>query len=346
MTPHRFRVGYLERPMNESFRTTAARYPELEIRRIGLDQPEAAIVAALAECHGYYVWAARHELPLPWHVTPALLARLPNLLVVASYGAGYDTIDPEACTAAGIAVVNQAGGNAEGVAEHALGMMLLLLKRVPEAQAAMRAGTVSDRNALMGRELAGRTVGLVGLGHVGTRMAQLLNVFGCRVLAADPALDTATIATRGATKVEMPELLVASDIVSLHCPLTEETRGMIDAAAIAQMRPGAILVTTARGFILDEAALLAALQEGRLGGAGLDVWEMEPPPASHPLLAHPAVLASPHTAGVTAESRARVASMAAEAFAAAVHGLPPRLVNPEVADRFSARRHALLSAPA
>jgi D-3-phosphoglycerate dehydrogenase len=346
LTSHRFRVGYLERPMNESFLTTAAKFPELEIRRIALDQPEAAIASALAECHGYYVWAARHELPLPWHVTPALLARLPNLLVVASYGAGYDTVDAEACTTAGIAVVNQAGGNAEGVAEDALGMMLLLLKRVPEAQAAMRAGTFRDRDALIGRELAGRTGGLVGLGHVGSRMARLLNVFGCRVLAVDPALDAATVAARGATKVEMPELLASSDIVSLHCPLTGETRGMIDAAAIPQMRPGAILVTTARGFILDEAALLSALQEGRLGGAGLDVWEQEPPPASHPLLAHPAVLASARTAGVTAESRARVASMAAEAFAAAVGGLPPRLVNPEVADRFTARRDALFGAMA
>ncbi|MCR0981081.1 NAD(P)-dependent oxidoreductase [Roseomonas populi] len=346
MTPHHFRVGYLERPMNEAFLTRAAEFPALDIRRIGLDQPEAAIAAALAECHGYYAWAARHELPLPWHVTPALLARLPRLLVVASYGAGYDTIDVDACTAAGVAVVNQAGGNAEGVAEHALGMMLLLLKRVPEAQAAMRAGTVRDRNALMGRELAGRTVGLVGLGHVGTRMAALLNVFGCRVLAVDPALDAATIAARGATKVEMPVLLASSDIVSLHCPLTAQTRGMIGAEAIGRMRPGAFLVTTARGFILDEAALLAALREGRLGGAGLDVWEEEPPPASHPLLAHPAVLASPHTAGVTAESRARVASMAAEAFAAAVHDLPPRLVNPEVTDRFLARRRALLDVAA
>lgn len=328
--------------MNEAFLTTAANLPELEIRRIGLDQPETAVAAALADCHGYYVWAARHELPLPWHVTPALLAGLPRLLVVASYGAGYDTVDVEACTDAGIAVVNQAGGNAEGVAEHALGMILLLLKRVPEAHAALRAGTVRDRNALIGRELVNRTVGLVGLGHVGSRMAQLLNVFGCRVLAADPALDAATISARGATKVEMPELLASSDIVSLHCPLTAETRGMIDAEAIARMRPGALLVSTARGFILDEAALLLALQEGRLGGAGLDVWEEEPPPASHPLLAHPAVLASPHTAGVTAESRARVASMAAEAFAAAVHGLPPRLVNPAVAARFTERRDALL----
>jgi D-3-phosphoglycerate dehydrogenase len=338
----RFRIGYLERPMNEAFLQRAEAFPALELRRIGLDQSEAAIAAALAECHGYYVWAARHELPLPWHVTPALLGRLPNLLVTASYGAGYDTVDVEACTAAGVAVVNQAGGNAEGVAEHALGMMLLLLKRVPEAQAAMRAGTVRDRNALIGRELVNRTVGLIGLGHVGTRMAQLLNVFGCRVLAVDPALDALTVAARGATKVQLAELLAASDIVSLHCPLTAETRGMVGAAAIARMRPGAILVTTARGFLVDETALLAALQEGRLAGAGLDVWEEEPPPSSHPLLAHPAVLASPHTAGVTAESRARVAAMAAEAFAASVEGLPPRMVNPAVADRFVARRSALL----
>jgi len=338
----RFRVGYLNRPMNEAFLATAAGDPRLDVRRITTDQPEAAVLAALAECHGYYASASRQELAPAYHVTPALLARMPRLLVVASYGAGYDTIDVEACTAAGVAAVNQAGGNAEGVAEHALGMMLLLLKRQPETQAAMRAGTVGPRHLFMGRELVGRPVGLIGLGHVGARVARLLDVFGCRVLAADPALDAAEIAARGATKVELPELLASSDVVSVHCPLTAATRGLIGAEAIARMRPGAILVNTARGFIVDEDALLSALREGRLGGAGLDVWEEEPPPVLHPLLSHPAVLASPHTAGVTAESRARVATFAAEAFIAALDGPPPRLLNPEVAARFAERRDAVL----
>ena len=146
--------------------------------------------------------ASRDELPLRWHLGPELLAQMPDLLVAASYGAGYDTIDVEACTAAGVGVVNQAGGNAEGVAQHTLGMILTLLKRIPESEAAMRAGSVRSRDVFLGRELSGRCVGLIGIGRIGTRVAELLNVFGCRVLAEDPLLDAAAIAARGGEKVD------------------------------------------------------------------------------------------------------------------------------------------------
>jgi len=303
-----------------------------------IDAPEAAI-ALLAECHGYYVMASRDELPRPLHVDATLLAQLPKLLMVGSTGAGYDTVDPAACTDAGVLLVNQAGGNAEGVAEHAVGMMLGLLKRMPEAQAAMRAGRAKDRAALMGRELRGRTVGIVGAGFVGTRVAEILRAgFGCTILAADPYLDAATVAARGATLVPLPELLAASDVVSVHCPLNAETRGLFGAAAFAAMRPGALFVTTARGSIHDEGALLAALESGHLAGAGLDVWAQEPPDPAHPLLTRPDVIATQHTAGVTRESRANIARIAAEAFIQAAHGeLPPRQINPDVADRFKAR---------
>lgn len=335
----RFRIGYLDQPMNQSFLDTAAAAPELEIIRLALADGEARVRAGLATCQGYYVQAARDELPLAWHATPALLASLPGLLVVSSYGAGHDTIDVPACTAAGIAVLNQAGGNAEGVAEHAVGMMLTLLKRMPEAAQAMRAGGAALRGAFLGRELAGRTVGLIGLGHVGRRVTEILCVaFGCRVLACDPYVSAAECTARGATKTELPALLGASDIVSVHCPLEAETRGLIGAAAFAQMRPGAIFITTARGHIHDEAALLTALQSGHIAGAGLDVWEREPPPADHPLLAHPRVVATPHIAGVTQESRARVGRFAAEGFIAAVRGEAlPRLVNPEVLAAYQRR---------
>ena len=345
--PRRFRVGYLSHVPHRSFLDTAAQEPLLEVVRIPLDQPEDAIIRALSGCHAYYVMASRDELPRPFHVGPALLARLPGLLMAASTGAGYDTADPAACTEAGVLLVNQAGGNAEGVAEHAVGMMLALLKRMPEAGAAMRAGRAADRGALMGRELRGRTVGLVGIGHVGTRVAEILRLaFGCRVLACDPYLDAATIAARGAEKVEMPELLAGSDIVSLHLPLTPESRGLMDARAFARMKPGAIFVTTARGSIHDERALHQALASGHLAGAGLDVWEREPPPADHPLLHLPNVIATQHTAGVTHESRANIARIAALAFAEAAHGrLPPRVINPEVVPRFAARWAAAFGRP-
>ncbi|HEY5897388.1 MAG TPA: hydroxyacid dehydrogenase [Burkholderiales bacterium] len=340
----RFHVGCLGRPLHEAFERTVAADPSLRVDWIAMDQPQEKIWAALEPCHGYYVSSAKDELPAEFRVTPALLARMRNLVLVVTYGAGYDTVDVEACSRAGIAVVNQAGGNAEGVAEHAVGMMLSLLKRIPESHLAMKAGGIKRREAFMGRELFGRTVGLVGLGHVGTRTASILHAFKCRVLASDPYLDAATCKARGAEKVELPQLLAESDIVSLHCPLTHETRGMLAHKAFAAMRPGALFVTTARGGIHDENALYEALESGHLAGAGLDVWDKEPPSPQHPLLSHPAVIASVHTAGVTHESRERVARMAAEAFIEAAAGrTPPRLLNPQVQPRYAERRK--VSAP-
>lgn len=341
---NKLRIAYVDRVPHPNFLATCAEDPALEIVRIPLEASEAEAVQILSACHGYYAMAARDELPRALHVTDALLAKLPHLLMVASTGAGYDTCDPAACTAAGVALVNQAGGNAEGVAEHAVGMMLAALKRMPEAQAAMQAGRAQDRGALMGRELRGRTVGLVGLGHVGRRVAEILRVaFGCRILACDPHLDAAAIAAQGAEKRELPALLAEADVVSLHCPLTPETRGMIGAAEFAAMKPGAVFVTTARGSIHDEAALLAALESGHIAAAGLDVWAVEPPPADHPLLRHPAVIASQHTAGVTQESRANITRIAALAFRDLAAGrMPPRIVNPEVKPRFAARVAAAL----
>lgn len=337
-----FRIGYIDRVPHRAFLDTVAADPALEILRIGLDQPEEAMLAALAECDGYYVMASRDELPKPFHVTDALLAKLPRLLFVASTGAGYDPVDPEACTRAGVLLVNQAGGNAEAVAEHAVGLMLALLKRFPECHAGMLAGQAARREKFLGRNLLGKTVGLFGIGHVGSRTAEILNAaFRCRVLACDPYLDAATIAARGAEKVDKAKLLAEADVVSLHCPLTPESRGMIDAAAFAAMKPGAVFVTTARGSIHDEAALQAALESGHIAAAGLDVWEQEPPPADHPLLHDPRVIATQHTAGVTEESRTQITTIAAQAFSDVAAGrMPPRIINPAVKPRFAARYEA------
>jgi D-3-phosphoglycerate dehydrogenase len=335
----RFRVGYLSHLPHQAFLDTAAGCAALEVVRIPLDQPEGDVLAALAGMDGYYCMASRDELPRRFHVTAELLGALPRLLMVGSTGAGYDTVDPAACTAAGVLLVNQAGGNAEGVAEHAVGMMLALLKRMPEAQAAMRAGRAQSREALMGRELRGRTVGLVGIGHVGTRVAEILRLaFGCRVLACDPYLDAETVAARGARQVPIEELLAESDVVSLHLPLAPESQGLMGAASFARMKRGAIFVTTARGHVHDEPALAEALASGHLAGAGLDVWAQEPPPPSHPLLQMDNVIVTQHTAGVTQESRANITRIAALAFADAAEGrLPPRIVNPDVVPRFAER---------
>ncbi|NMJ40575.1 3-phosphoglycerate dehydrogenase [Roseomonas sp. JC162] len=344
----RFRLAYLIRVPHPTFLETAAKDPALEVVRMTLDDGEEAALKILETCQGYYVKASRDELPKPFHVNDALLARLPNLLMAASQGAGYDTIDPGACTRAGVLLVNQAGGNAEAVAEHAVGMMLALLKRFPECHAAMREGRAHKREEFMGRNLYGKTVGLVGIGNVGTRTAAILNAaFHCRVLAYDPYVDAATVSDRGAEKIDsLRELCAQSDIVSLHCPLTPESRAMMAADSFAAMKPGSVLVTTARGSIHDEGALLAALQKGHIAAAGLDVWEQEPPPKDHPLLSHPAVICTQHTAGVTHESRAMITRIAAEAFSSFAAGrFPPRIINPEVKARVAERYKAALGRP-
>lgn len=335
----KFRLAYYGFVPHPMFLETCAKDPLLEVVHIPLEASTAEAVQTLSSCHGYYVMASRDELPKPLHVHAELLSKLPNLLVAASYGAGYDPLDPIACTESGVALINQAGGNAEGVAEHAVGMMLACLKRMPEAHAAMIAGTAQNRAALMGRDLRGRTVGLIGSGNVGTRVAEICRLaFGCKIIGADPYLDAETMKARGVTKVDLDTLLAEADVVSLHCPLTPQTRGMIDAAAFAKMKKGVVFVTTARGSIHDEDDLLAALNSGQVASAGLDVWELEPPPTDHPLLHHPAVIASQHTAGVTHESRGNITRIAALAFSDLAAGrMPPRIVNPEVKPRFAER---------
>lgn len=303
----------------------------------------AAAWNLLSAAHVYHVSAAKDELPREWFVTGELLARCPQLLCVSSSGAGYDTVDVPACTAAGVAVVNQAGGNAASVAEHTLAMMLSLSRRMVECDKRMRRETGFSREDIMGHELRGRTVGLVGIGHVGTRVAALARAFGLEVIAADPYVAPEEILRRGARPVSLDALLAEADVVSLHCPRDPTTLKMIDARAFARMKKGALFITTARGGIHDEQALVDALRSGHLAGVGIDVWDREPPPLDHPLLAMDNVYATFHTAGVTHECRRDVAAMGAEQIALLLAGgRPPRLVNPEVWAAYEERRGRVL----
>jgi D-3-phosphoglycerate dehydrogenase len=182
------------------------------------------------------------------------------------------------------------------------------------------------------------------MGHVGTRVAALAKAFGLDVIATDPLLPDDEILRRGARAVSLDQLLAQADIVSLHCPRDPSTLKMIDAAAFARMKRGALFISTARGGIHDEQALVAALRSGQLAGAGIDVWDQEPPPLDHPLLAMDNVYATFHTAGVTHEARRNVARIAAQQIAALLAGgRPPRLVNPEVWPAFEQRRARYLS---
>jgi D-3-phosphoglycerate dehydrogenase len=339
MTVNNKRVFYVKYLAHEIYADILRARPDVRLDRLENESPEEVSAPILSAAHAYQVGAARDELARHFHVDQDLLRRAPNLLIVSSNGAGYDPVDVEACTEAGVLVVNQSGGNAHSVAEHALGMLLTLSKRILEADRALRRDANVSRNALIGTEAHGKIIGIIGLGNIGRRIAALCNgLLGMKVLAYDPYLTAGEMAARGGEKVGLDELLSRSDYVSVSCPLTGESHGMIGAREFALMQPHAYFITTARGFIHDEAALLDALRNKLIAGAGLDVWAKEPPPPDHPLLQFDNVLASPHTAGVTREARANMARIAAEQVLDALDGMrPPRIINPEVWPRYIRR---------
>lgn len=330
VVPHQ-PIGYVE---------ALSQRPDIRLDIINPDADEGIAEPILAAAHAYQTSSTRDELARRYHTTAELLARAPNLLIVSTNGAGYDTVDTRACTQAGVLVVNQSGGNKEAVAEHVLAMVLSLSKRIIETDRVMRRQAGMNRNAYMGNDVVGRTIGIVGLGNVGRRVAELCHgLLRMRVLAYDPYVDAGTMAAHHAEKVELDDLLRQSDFVSINCPLTEETRGLIGAREYALMQPHAYFVTTARGFIHDEAALYDALKAKKIAGAGLDVWAKEPPPLDHPLLTLDNVMVSPHAAGVTVEARINMGKFAAAQMLDMLDGKrAPRIVNPDVwplyAERF------------
>ncbi|HLU01022.1 MAG TPA: hydroxyacid dehydrogenase [Burkholderiaceae bacterium] len=308
--------------------------PGMELSIMKLSDPPEENWKKLAEADIYHVSAAKDEVPLIYQVTSELLSRFPRLKVVSSTGSGYDTIDVKACSNAAVLVVNQAGGNAVSVAEHAIGLLLSLTHRITESDRVLRNGADVSRESLMGHELSGKVIGLVGIGQIGSRMATLAKAFGMQVLAYDPYVDDVEVMRRGARPASLEAVLCESDVVSLHCPLTPETLSMVGASEFASMKAGAYFVSTARGGVHDEVALYEALRSGHLAGAGLDVWSVEPPPADHPLLSLPNVVATFHTAGVTQEGRTNVARVGAlQIIDIAAGSIPLRMINPEVADQ-------------
>jgi D-3-phosphoglycerate dehydrogenase len=332
MTVNNKRVFYVKYLAHNIYAEILKSRPDVRLDRLENESPDEVAAPILEAAHAYQIGAARDELARHFHVDQDLLRRTPNLLIVSSNGAGFDPVDVDACTEAGVLVVNQSGGNANSVAEHALGMLLALSKRIIESDRVLRRERNVNRNALIGNEAQGKTIGIIGLGNVGRRIAELCRgLLHMEVVAYDPYLTAEEMAKRGGEKVELDELLRRADYVSISCPLTKESRGMIGAREFALMQPHAFFITTARGFIHDEEALEAALRNKRIAGAGLDVWAKEPPPPEHPLLQFDNVLASPHTAGVTREARENMGRIAAEQVLDALDGKrPPRIINPEV----------------
>jgi len=341
------RVFYFERLMDPVYASIVERHPGVSLTKLGYASPADANWAVIRAAHAYQITSARDELPADYVADEPFLKRAPGLLVVSTHGAGYDTVDVEACTRAGVIVVHQAGGNREAVAEHVIAMMLTLAKRLIMADRLMRRQTIANRTAFIGNDMLGKTIGIVGLGNVGSRVAELCGgLLAMRVLACDPYLTPEQCSARGAEKADLDDVLHLADVVSINCPLTRETAGLIGDRAFALLKPSAYFINTARGGIHDEAALADALRTGRLAGAGLDVWDIEPPPLDHPLLAFDNVIASPHTAGITIESRHKIATFGAEQMLQVLDGhRPPRLLNPEAWPAYARRYAAAFGAP-
>ncbi|MBO0690240.1 MAG: hydroxyacid dehydrogenase [Candidatus Dormibacteraeota bacterium] len=338
----RKRLVFFERWLDPVAEEILGAQEDIELVRLRYADPEAGTWAALESACGYHM-SSRGELREPWFGTSELLARCPRLLALSSTGAGYDVIDVDACTEAGVIVCNQSGTNSEPVAEHALGLMLALTKHIGSANRAVLRGAVEDRFELKGANIQGKTVGIVGIGNIGRLVARYCGAFDMRVLACDPYLDAGEVAARGAEKVDLGTLLERSDFVTVHCPRSEETVGMFGAAEFARMKPGAFFVNTARGRIHEEGALLDALERGVIAGAGVDVFDVEPPPPDHPLVLRDDVIATPHIAGVTSETMHDMCRAAAEQWITVLRGqVPPRLVNPEAWPFFSERFERIL----
>ncbi|MEP7183661.1 MAG: NAD(P)-dependent oxidoreductase [Betaproteobacteria bacterium] len=250
-------------------------------------------------------------------VDAALLAAAPKLRVVGRLGVGLDNIDVDACRARGIEVIPATGANALAVAEYVIGTAMLLLRGAYLSTSAVADGSWPRGTLSNGREIAGKTLGVVGFGGIGRLTARLARGLGMRVIGFDPQLPAASPvwAEEGASPCTLAELLADADVVTLHVPLTAATKHLVDAAALATMKRDAILINTARGGVVDEAALAAALKAGALGGAALDVFGREPLPADSPLAGCPNLLLTPHIAGVSREANTRVSTMIAELVA-------------------------------
>lgn len=254
----------------------------------------------------------------------AAFARAPRLQAIARSGIGYDNIDVAAASAAGVCVINTPDAPTESTAEFAVGLMFAVARRIPAADHQAKAGRWHFDPSVMGFDLAHKTLGLVGFGRIARRVTEIARAIRMRVVAIDPFVPASVMKEAGAEPADdLNQLLRAAHVVSLHVPLTPASRSMIGAEQLALLPHGAILINTARGPLIDETAVLAALESGRLAGAGLDVWEREPVPSDHALFRHPRVVATPHMAAYTDEGRRRSHVAAAEFVLSTLRGEAP-----------------------
>lgn len=283
---------------------------------VRLDLDRAALLEAIG---GYDALVVRSAT----RVTAEVIEAGRQLRVIGRAGTGVDNIDVEAATRRGIIVVNAPASNNVAVAELTIGLLIGLARSIPQAHGSLQGGKW-ERTKYVGWEVRGKTLGLLGLGRIGSEVAVRARALEMHLLAYDPVVSLDRAEQIGVELVTMDELLARSDVVSLHVPLVEATRNLLDAGRIAKMKRGAYLINASRGGIVDEAALLAALASGQLGGAALDVFTKEPPDPESPITHHPKIITVPHIGASTAEAQISAGSEVAEGVAAALTGATPR----------------------
>ena len=281
-----------------------------EVRHVdGADR--AALLPALADVDAVIVRSSAR-------IDAEALAHAPNLRVVARAGVGLDNVDVEAATEAGVMVVNAPISNIVSAAEHAVGLLLATARNVPQAMASLKAGEW-QRSRFTGAELYQKVAGILGLGRIGELVAQRLAAFGMQVIAYDPYVPTARAAQLGVRLVSLEDLLAEADFITVHLPRNAETTGLIGERELRLVKPGVVIINAARGGIVDENALAVALKDGRVGGAGIDVFATEPP-ADNPLLAFPTVVVTPHLGASTHEAQERAGTQVARSVRLALSG--------------------------
>ena len=280
----------------------------------------AGLLESVRECEALIVRSGSR-------VDEELIAAAPSLRVVGRAGVGTDNIDLAAASERGIMVVNTPEANTLAAAEHAFALMLATARRVVEAHNSLAAGNW-DRKQYLGAQLAGATLGLVGFGRVGRAVGRRAQAFEMDVLTTDPYIPEEMAREHGARMVELPDLLASSDFVSLHAVAQDDGSALLDEAAFAAVKPGAIVVNAARGSLIDSHAARSALDDGRLAGLGIDVYDEEPPPPGHPLIGHPRVVHTPHLGASTGAAQRDVSVQVVAKVLAALRGEPVEAVHP------------------
>lgn len=297
-----------------------------DVLHLPVDAPMAERNAAAASADAVVVRLFR--------ITPELLAQASNLKAVIKHGIGVDNINVDACTEKGILVANTPGGpNANCVAEGAITLLLSAIRRVRERHSAVVEGRFLEaRSSPITDTLWGKTVGILGFGQIGRYFAQLCSGFNCRIFAYDPWASDEVFAQAGVERVtDLDDILSRSDVISVHVPLSKETHHLVGARELALMKPTSLIVNTARGGIIDEEALARALHDGQIAGAGIDVFEEEPPSLSSPLISAPNIVLSPHVAGVSEASLRELGEAVATATSQALGGkMPATTLNKQV----------------